>query len=94
MEGQGQGREGQGREGQGQGLNLWDCVQDGKALLRSCCLCVEEGEALLRSCCLCVEDGKALLRSCCLCVEGDWGVVWIEQLGVLDGEGFDLCAGV
>ena len=20
--------------------------------------------------------------------------VWIEQLGVLDGEGFDLCAGV
>lgn len=80
MEGQGQGREGQGREGQGQGLNLWDCVQDGKALLRSCCLCVEEGEALL--------------RSCCLCVEGDWGVVWIEQLGVLDGEGFDLCAGV
>lgn len=55
MEGQGQGRE-------GQGLNLWDCV----------------------------EDGKALLRSCCLCVEG----IWIEQLGVLDGEGFDLCAGV
>ena len=33
MEGQGQGRE-------GQGLNLWDCVEDGKALLRSCCLCV------------------------------------------------------
>ena len=55
MEGQGQGRE-------GQGLNLWDCV----------------------------EDGKAFLRSCCLCVKG----VWIEQLGVLDGEGFDLCTGV
>ena len=77
-------------EGQGQGLNLWDCVEDGKALLRSSCLCVEDGKALLRSCCLCVEDGKALLRSCCLCVKG----VWIEQLGVLDGEGFDLCAGV
>ena len=69
---------------------MWDCVEDGKALLRSCCLCVEDGKALLRSCCLCVEDGKALLRSCCLCVKG----VWIEQLGVLDGEGFDLCAGV
>ena len=38
----------------------------------------------------CVEDGKAFLRSCWLCVKG----VWIEQLGVLDGEGFDLCAGV
>ena len=40
-------------EGQGQGLNLWDCVEDGKALLRSCCLCVKGGKALLRSCCLC-----------------------------------------
>mgnify|MGYP003037471153 CR=1 FL=1 len=27
---------------------MWDCVEDGKALLRSCCLCVEEGKALLR----------------------------------------------
>ena len=80
-------------EGQGQGLNLWDCVEDGKALLRSCCLCVEDGRVLLWSSCLCVEDGKAFLWSSCLCVEGDWGV-WIEQLGVLDGEGFDLCAGV
>ena len=61
--------DGQGREGQGQGLNLWDCVEDGKALLWSCCLCVEEGKAFLWSSCLCVEDGKALLRSCCLCVE-------------------------
>ena len=69
---------------------MWDCVEDGKALLRSCSLCVEDGKALLRSCCLCVEDGKAFLWSCCLCVKG----VWIEQLGVLDGEGFDLCAGV
>ena len=68
-------------------------MEDGKALLRSSCLCVEEGKALLRSCCLCVEEGKAFLWSCCLCVKGDWGV-WIEQLGVLDGEGFDLCAGV
>ena len=66
------------------------CVEDGKALLRSFCLCVEDGKALLRSCCLCVEEGKAFLWSCCLCVKG----VWIEQLGVLDGEGFDLCDGV
>ena len=50
---------------------MWDCVEDGKALLRSCCLCVEDGRVLLWSSCLCVEDGKALLRSCCLVVELD-----------------------
>ncbi len=57
------------------------------------CLCVEEGKALLRSCCLCVEDGRVLCGAVGCVVKGDWGV-WIEQLGVLDGEGFDLCAGV
>ena len=77
---------------------LWSsclCVKEGKALLWSCSLCVEDGKALLWSCSLCVEEGKALLWSCCLFV-GRWAFVgvWIEQLGVLDGEGFDLCAGV
>ena len=72
-------------EGQGQGLNLWDCVEDGKALLRSCCLCVEEGKAFLWSSCLCVEDGKALLRSCCLCVQEGEALLWSSCLCVEDG---------
>lgn len=74
-------------EGQGQGLNLWDCVEDGEALLWSSCLCMEEGKALLWSCSLCVEDGKALLRSCYLCGVGRQGApaellaVWCRAIG-------------
>ncbi|MFR7844037.1 MAG: hypothetical protein ACLU3U_13840 [Gallintestinimicrobium sp.] len=73
------------------------CVEEGKAFRWSCCLCVEEGKAFRWSCCLCVEewqnaspvveDGSAAVAWWC---RG----VWMEQLGVLDGEGFDLCAGV
>ena len=40
------------------------------------------------------QGAPAELLPVCRCRAMAFVGVWIEQLGVLDGEGFDLCAGV